>query len=422
MANLRSAAAYSFLGYAVYSASNFINVLQLTRTESITTAGTYALAVGITSPVFDFLMLQLRGILNTDAKHEFRYSDYFTLRLAGMILAILVSIAIGIRVDGPNLTPILIFFATRLGIEGLSDVMYGFQQQSGSMKFVGISMALRGVIGIAAFAIGAALGGVIAYALPLYLLGSVALLLLLDFPQARRVRPAATDENREQFAIRWHFQPETWQRMLTLVAPLAITMLLISLHQNVMRYFLEASYSRDVLAIFTSATYFILIGRTVVVAVGQASSTELARAFTQKNWDRVRHIRQRLGLLTAVLAAGTIALGAVGGDRIMTAVFGPKFQIDSLTFTVILAGGAVSFFGSINGYVLTAMREIKVQLPIRVASLLSTVAWAFVAVPQSGLLGAAVATLIGNAVQLAWGSAVADRAIRTHRRLGEATA
>ncbi|MDX2064826.1 MAG: lipopolysaccharide biosynthesis protein [Fimbriimonadaceae bacterium] len=425
MANLRSAAAYSFLGYAVYSASNIINFLQLNRAATITTVGTYTLAVAITSPVFDFLMLQLRGILNTDARQEFRFSDYFTLRLIAMTLAVFVSLAIGAVTDAQQLTPILLFFATRLGVEGISDVMYGFQQQSGSMKFVGISMAARGAIGIAAFALGTAFGDVIAYGLPLYLLGSILLLLGLDYPQARRARQLGTanpETDPESFAIRWNFRPAALPKMLLLVAPLAVTMLLISLHQNVMRYFLEASFTRDVLAIFTAATYLTIIGRTVVVAVGQASSTELARAFTQRNWDRLYHVRQRLRLMTGVLAAATIALGAIGGTRLMTVAFGPEYRIDSLTLVVILTGGAVSFFGSINGYVLTAMREIKVQLPIRVASLLSTVAWAIVAVPQSGLLGAAIATLVGNAVQLAWGTAVADRTLRTHRRAAEAAA
>ncbi len=51
--------------------------------------GQFALGLAIAAPVVMFTNLQLRGVLATDARNEYRFGDYLALRLCATLLAML---------------------------------------------------------------------------------------------------------------------------------------------------------------------------------------------------------------------------------------------------------------------------------------------------------------------------------------------
>ena len=68
-------------GNMVYAACQFGMLSVLAKLGSPSIVGQYALGLAITAPVFMLTNLQLRGVQATDARHEFAFADYFTLRL-----------------------------------------------------------------------------------------------------------------------------------------------------------------------------------------------------------------------------------------------------------------------------------------------------------------------------------------------------
>src|SRR5271156_4948572 len=77
---LRVSFSWTLAGNVIYAVTQFGALSVLAKLGNPAVVGQYALALAITAPVFMFTNLQLRGVQATDARHEYQFSDYFTLR------------------------------------------------------------------------------------------------------------------------------------------------------------------------------------------------------------------------------------------------------------------------------------------------------------------------------------------------------
>src|SRR5271166_684261 len=91
---LRVSFSWTLAGNVIYAACQFGMLSVLAKLGSPSMVGQYALGLAITAPVFMLTNLQLRGVQATDARHEFEFADYFTLRLTATLLGTLVILLI----------------------------------------------------------------------------------------------------------------------------------------------------------------------------------------------------------------------------------------------------------------------------------------------------------------------------------------
>src|SRR5688572_12989036 len=75
-----------------YAACQWGMIMAIARLGSPLLVGQFALGVAIASPVILLANLDLRALLSTDARREFRFQDYLGLRLLTTLLAL---VAIG---------------------------------------------------------------------------------------------------------------------------------------------------------------------------------------------------------------------------------------------------------------------------------------------------------------------------------------
>src|ERR1017187_7483394 len=87
---LRTTFTWTLVGNTVYAGCQWGMISFLARLGSTSAVGQFALAFAVTAPIFMLTNLFLRGVQATDARSEFRFGDYFTLRVIGTGAALLI--------------------------------------------------------------------------------------------------------------------------------------------------------------------------------------------------------------------------------------------------------------------------------------------------------------------------------------------
>src|SRR5688500_16803568 len=129
--SVRNNIAYSTVGTVVYSLCLWGMMVVLARLDaSGSLMGRFAIALALCLPVQMFFNLQLRAVLATDARRQFRFADYFTLRLLSLPPAFLV-IALVVLVGPYDGATARTIFAVALvkAIDAVSDCFQALFQQ-----------------------------------------------------------------------------------------------------------------------------------------------------------------------------------------------------------------------------------------------------------------------------------------------------
>src|SRR5437660_584104 len=153
---------WTFLGNVVYTACQLGMVTVLAKLGSPEMVGQFALGLAITSPAMSFANLKARGIQASDAKREFRFSEYLGFTLVLTVLGLLL-IGGSTWSGGYGIETALVILAVALGkaFDVISDVFFGLYQLNEHMDRIAKPLMVNGFLSVAA------LGGVV------YLTGSV---------------------------------------------------------------------------------------------------------------------------------------------------------------------------------------------------------------------------------------------------------
>jgi O-antigen/teichoic acid export membrane protein len=403
--SLRSNFSWTLVGNIVYSACQWGMISALAKMGNAALVGRFALGLAITAPVFMFTNLQLRAVQATDARSEFAFSDYFTLRLMASLsglFAIALLVVLG-RYDTMTGAVILLIGLSKM-IESLSDVIAGLLQKMERLDRVSISLMLKGTFSLLAF--GAA------FWLTHNLIAAVAALVfvwftvfvLYDLRQGRNM----VQGNGGFFAFRW----QHLRRLAQVSAPLGIVMTLISLNVNIPRYILEHALGPSELGIFASLAYLLVAISLVINALGQSVSSRLARMFAEGNSAGFRKL---LGKLLTI-AGTSLILGVPAaqwiGRPLLSFIYRPEYGEHVSLFVIMVATAGVSAVASFLGYGMTAARTFRMQVPVVGVSTFTTVLFSIVLIPRMGSIGAAYALLSGACVLLVGCAVVVHGIIR----------
>lgn len=397
--SLRSNFSWTLVGNLVYSGCQWGMISALAKLGSTTLVGRFALGLAITAPVFMFTNLQLRAVQATDARSEFAFSDYFTLRLLASLagFAAICAFVFAARYDRPT-AAVIVLLALAKTIESLGDVIAGLLQKAERLNRVSTSLMLRGGFSIVAFSASFWFSRSLLNAVAAMVVTWFLVFAFYDLHQARQLLRG----KRRFLAFRW-------SRLKTLAvvsAPLGVVMTLISLNVNIPRYLLEHKLGPSELGIFASLAYLLVAISLVINALGQAASSRLSRMFAEGDLSRFRAILFRMvGFGVFVLLAGVPA-ARFFGRPVLTLIYRPEYgnHVDLFVIMVIAAG--VSAIASFMGYGNTAARNFRLQVPVISISTAATILFSFLLIPRFGSLGAAFALLIGACVQLAGSATV----------------
>ncbi len=394
--SLRTNFSWTFAGNIVYTGCQWGMLMAMAKLGSAQLVGQFALGLAVTGPVIMFSSLQLRNVQAGDARRRNRFSDYLALRLVCTAAALLFIGGLAYCGGyGPETTLVILAVGIAKAFEATSDVCYGALQQEERMDRVARSMLIKGPVSLAAFtaatfATGSALWASAALA------GVWGLVLALhDLPMAARI---LRDLRNESIRPRWNIS--AMAELARLALPLGIAMMLISLNVNIPRYFVESHRGERELGIFAAMAYILLVGNTVVSALGQSASPRLARQFAEGDLAAYGKLLRQLLAIGGLMGGVGVLASLVIGRPLLVLLYSPEYAERVDVFCWLMTAGAAANLCSVLGYGMTAARCFRPQVPLFGLSVVISVLACYWLVPSYGLRGAAWALLASYSVQL----------------------
>jgi len=380
----------------------------LAKLGSPVMVGQFALGLAVTAPIIMFANLQLRAVQATDAKHEFLFRDYLGLRLITVVLALLAIIAVSFM-SGYRAETMLVILAVGVAksSESISDAFFGLLQQHERMDRIAKSMMIKGLLSLVALGAGvyltkSTLWGTIGLATAwiLVLVGydihNGALILKIS-PQTADM-PAHNPAGLKILSPRW--EKAKLVNLTLLALPLGFVMLLISLNSNIPRYFVEHYLGERQLGIFAAISYLMVVGTTIVSALGQSASPRLAKHFASGNGTAFRNLLIKLVVIGMLLGVLGFLVVFIAGREVLTLLYRSEYAKHVDVFLWLMVAAGINYVSSFLGYGMTAARYFRVQMPLFALIVLILTAACFVLIPPYGLLGAAMALVVAAVAQL----------------------
>ncbi len=388
-------------GNLVFALSQWLIISITAKLAGATALGHFTLAAAVTAPVLALSQLQLRAVLATDARYEYRFGDYVRGRLwptLGMlVLTPLAAAAWGM--SGQPLAVLSAFILAKAFDSG-SDVLFGYHQRRENMRVIAVGQFINGSASVALFGVVLAVTNSLPLATMGYACASALTLAAWAIPVSLRARRTDREDPGGQPRAVWS--------LIRIAAPLGAVMVLAGLAANVPRYAVQWTLGEYELGIFGGISYIVLVGTNFMSAVGQAASPRLAKLFA--SGQRAAFLRLLRTLI--LLAAGSAVVGTIAsvlwGAPLLRWVYGPEFA-DRASILAFLAIAAVfAFPASILAVAATAVRRFKQQLPVFAVVLMLGAIGAWQLIPAYGLEGAAFVTgVMGLAQAVGCGTLVA---------------
>jgi O-antigen/teichoic acid export membrane protein len=394
VASLRANATWTLLGNLAYAGCQWGMLVAFAKFGDARMVGEFGLGLAITGPVFMFANLQLASVLATDAAGTTSFADYFGARVTTTVTALLASCALSVATHGSADAPaVVVAVAATKSIESLSDIFHGLFQRREAMDRMAKSMALRGVLSLAAVVLAVrAFGTVVAAAIAVACVSS-AVLIGFDLPNGA----ALLGGLRGVFP---RFGVRQLAAIVRLALPLGIVTMLISLTANIPRYFLEDHGGPRDLGIFVGLAYIVTASGTVVGAIGRAATPRLANLHAAGQMLAFRGLVRMLLLSALAIGAAGVLVVLLAGRQLLQVLYTPEYAAHASAFAVVMFSGGIGYAASMLGYAVTAGRHFLVQIPLWIAAAASTLAGSALLVSRHGVTGAAWVLVLTASVQL----------------------
>lgn len=410
--SLRANVSWTFVGNVVNEGSWWAMTVVLARLGSPEHVGRFALGLAATAPVFMFATLRLRDVQATDVKGEYRFGDYFALRLTTTALAMLVVVGIAL-VSGYTGEAAWVIVATGISkaMEAISDAYYGLFMKHERLDRIAKSMMIKGPLSLVGLAIGFVLTGSVFWGVVGLAAARALVMVAYDTRNAARilrvVRPAAKTPPQESVPPqeaadddlpRPHWNRRILARLAWAALPLGLVSMLISFTSNVPRYFVEGQLGSYYLGIFVAVAAFQKVAPAVVQALGRSASPRLAKYYAASNARAFRKLATRVVGMGVLLGIGGVLVALVAGAQILRLFYGPEYVLPGL-FVLLMVAAGWDYVATMLLFVITSARHFRVQLPLQVMTTGAVALACLWLVPRAGLVGAAWALIIGDLVR-----------------------
>jgi len=371
----------------------------LSKLMDVSAVGLFGLAMAVIVPVTQLLDLGLRKAQATDVVGEYRFNEYFSLRLVtnctGLLLIIVIGSALGVGMYGWTVVSLM---ALAKVIEQQSDVFHGLFQQRSRMDYIARARMLRGPLALILFTVGtfvtrdqrvASLGLVIA-AFAILLLNDVRLSkrFLVDGAPSGEGRAEQTDEGRHK-GISFVWGLGRMRTLVLQVLPLGIVALLASLQMNIPRYTLEHLQGLEALGYFTAVAALYSATARMANAVANSASANMAQGFVDGNRTAVIVLFAKIGALGLLLGAGGVIAVLILGRQILTILYTAEYAEYAHVLVLVMIAAAIRHMGSIWQLGLVAARRFRLHLMQHVCNIAVTAVASLLLIGTYGVSGAA---------------------------------
>lgn len=405
---LRRNFSWTFLGNAVYAGCQWGMLVVLAKLGSPEMVGQFTLGLAITAPVFMFTNLQLRHIQATDAKKQYLFNDYLSLRVIstviGLAIVAIITLAAGYRWQ---ISLVILLLGLAKAFESISDVFYGLIQQQERMDRIALSLMIKGPLSLLTLGLGVYLSGSVIWGMVGLVISWAIVAIGYDLRNGKAIL-----KNTQEAMYSGEYLPPSdagiklncdRQKLVSLVwlaLPLGLGMLLISLNVNVPRYFIERYLGERQLGFFAAIAYLMVAGNMVVNALGESASPRLAKYYAAGDSKAFKKLLIRLVGIAIVLGGLAIVIAKVGGSQVLTLLYQPEYAQHVDLFVWLMVAAGINYISSFLGYGMTAARYFRIQMPIFFIATAVSALSCFWLVPTFELKGAAIALILAAIIQI----------------------
>jgi O-antigen/teichoic acid export membrane protein len=429
--SLRADFGWSFAGYLVYAGCTWGVLVVLAKLGSPEMVGQYAFGLAIAQPILLFSRLQLRTLLTTDVDGRYSFGEYLGFRVMTTAIGLLIIVILNLVMRYPwaSALPILMVGFSE-SLETISDLYWGQCQVQERMDRIAKSMIARGSLSLMALGAGIYFTGNVLWGVVGLALARVVVLLSYDMqssthPALRSLQSAEDLQQRmavERDALRPRWNLRVQGELFWISIPLGVISLLVALHPNIPRYFIESSLGARGLGIFAATAFLLSSGNLVVLALAQSACVPLAKSYGRRDSSNFKFILLKLLGISALLGVGGLLIAVFAGRQLLTLVYGPEYGDHADLLITIMAAGAIQYPAAMIGVAVTSARLFKPQIPLLAAVIAASYMASHWLIPSYGLVGAGWATVLTSLTLLAGEMVLLSWVLRTCREIVEVSA
>lgn len=388
MWSLLNKAKWLLSGNILFAFSQWLMLIMFSHFSNPIQLGYYSYALAITAPIFMLSNLQLRPLVVADLNLErkFSFSEYFSLRLLTILFAVIVSLFF---IDWENNLALSIVLVVVLikASESVSDIIYAYYNANKKTKFISRSLTFKSVLVIILSFCVLYITHNIVYSLAATLIGYLFVLGLLDIRQN-------INHLREI-----NFFDKKLKKIVKIGLPLGVAVMLVSLQTNIPRYFLENYSNVELVGVYTILYYFIIIGGIVMNSVCQYLSPNFSEFYRDLRIEELKGIIKNAFFVALSLGVSGLIISLFLNDFIIKIIYGKDYLAYAYLLPYIMIAGIFTYLSVVNGYLLTSLKLLKIQMPIFLILVCLTVIYSYLLIPVYGLTGAIYTTILSAVSQ-----------------------
>ena len=401
MWSLLNKAKWLLSGNILFAFSQWLMLIMFSHFSSPMQLGYYSYALAITAPIFMLSNLQLRPLVVADFNLEkkFSFSEYLSLRLMTILLAILISLFF---IDWENnlaLSIVLVVILIKAS-EAVSDIIYAYYNANKKTKFISRSLTFKSILVIVLSFCVLYITHNIVYSLAATLIGYLFVLGLLDIRQ--NINHLREIDFFDKKSI----------KIMQIGLPLGVAVMLVSLQTNIPRYFLEHYSNVELVGIYTILYYFIVIGGIVINSVCQYLSPSFSAFYRDLKIEDLKKTIRNAFFIALSLGIVGLVISLFLNDFIIRILYGNDYLAYAYLLPYIMIAGIFTYLSVVNGYLLTSLKLLKIQMPIFLILVCLTVIYSYLLIPAYGLIGAVYTTILSAVSQFLISSFIIYRKIQ----------
>lgn len=387
--SIKTNSIWNLLGSLCYALSQWGMIIVIAKFGSPVMVGVFTMGLAITGPIMLLTNLNLSAAIATDTRDEYKFSDYYGLRILSIIIFIMtVSMVLIFGGFNKEASLVIIALCFAKAFESLSDLMFGIMQKNERMDKIALSRIMKSVLSLTTLVVLMYITGELYIASFGLALSWLFIFIIYDLKNA-----GTFTDTRPEFEIHIIYS------IIKITIPLGIAQLLASLVTNMPRYLIDYHLGIEMVGYFTALAYIVIAGNTVVSAIGQATVPRLAKYYIT---SLSAFIKLQLTLFIIGLGISTMAILIIRffGSEILTIMYDSSYAEYGNTFFLLIVSGSLIYLTIFVEFGLIATRKFFIQPYLNIITLVVVSVGSGTLIPIYGLDGGAYALILSSSIRL----------------------
>ncbi len=382
--NTKSKYFWYSLGSAIFAISTLLMTMVVSRFTGEKIGGMFSLGLSVAQWLVTIAYYEIRTYQVTDTKGEFKFKDYFSVRMLMCILTYFVCTMFAFA-NGYSLIKIEIVLLLCLYkvFEGVSDVFEGEFQRMDRIDMSGKSMFIRVVLSMSALFISLIVTRDIIISLIVMNIICIICILILDFFILQKL---------ERFAFGVSY--DNLKKILIYCTPLAISTFLNTFIINSSKLSVDNMMGDEYQLYYTAVFMPNLVINLFSGIIFKPMQTTMAIRYNNGEKQLFRKIVFKLCTLIMLFTFVCICGAYLLGIPVLSLLYNVELSEYKIVLLILLFAGGLNALNIILYYIMTIMRKQRYMIPIYVIASIMALIIMDPMVGSKGLLGAALGYLL----------------------------